>query len=226
VRRRFRGLVIPLIAKAKGLPIDRSFVAIVPLGGRHTNYFWRLVRSLQIPHATLLDLDWGRNGGGIGRIKTVCQQLQDFGMDPFAGIDGYETLDDLHEEISTEEIKKWMEYLRTWGVFFSTPLDLDMSLLDKYFDYYTKNLDEGATGPDFESDPAPAVLGSKRPSIEYWTTPERKPFLSWYRYLFSNRSKPATHLRALATVPIDKLAAPPRALAQIIDAIKDALTLP
>jgi putative ATP-dependent endonuclease of OLD family len=68
-------LVIPLLAQAKGVPIDRSFVAVVPLGGRHTNYFWKLLSSLKVSYATLLDLDWGRDGGGIGRIKTVCQQL-------------------------------------------------------------------------------------------------------------------------------------------------------
>ena len=58
-----------------GLDIDRSFVAVVPLGGRHVNHLWRLLNDLDIPYATLLDLDWGRAGGGWGHIKTTCTQL-------------------------------------------------------------------------------------------------------------------------------------------------------
>jgi hypothetical protein len=43
-------LVIPRIARARGVDLDPSFVAMVPLGGRHTNHFWRLLRGLDIPH--------------------------------------------------------------------------------------------------------------------------------------------------------------------------------
>ena len=52
-----------------------SFVAIVPLGGRHVQHFWRLLKQLGIPYATLLDLDLGRKGGGFGRIKTAIEKL-------------------------------------------------------------------------------------------------------------------------------------------------------
>jgi putative ATP-dependent endonuclease of the OLD family len=51
-------VVLPKLAESIGLQIDRSFVAIVPLGGRHTNHLWRLLKDLCIPFATLLDLDW------------------------------------------------------------------------------------------------------------------------------------------------------------------------
>jgi hypothetical protein len=68
-------VVLPRLAEALDLPIDRSFVAMVPLGGRHVNHLWRLLGDLAIPYATLLDLDWGRDGGGWGRIKTSCEQL-------------------------------------------------------------------------------------------------------------------------------------------------------
>ena len=68
-------VVLPRLAEAMGLDIDRSFVAVVPLGGRHVNHLWRLLTDLDIPYATLLDLDWGRAGGGWGRIKTACTQL-------------------------------------------------------------------------------------------------------------------------------------------------------
>jgi predicted ATP-dependent endonuclease of OLD family len=73
-------IIFPRLAAALGFHIDPSFVAIVPLGGRHVNHLWRLLTDLAIPYATLLDLDWGRHGGGWGRIKTVCQQLLENGV--------------------------------------------------------------------------------------------------------------------------------------------------
>ncbi|PIF67124.1 putative AbiEii toxin of type IV toxin-antitoxin system [Delftia sp. 60] len=72
-------VVLPMLAKALDFPIDRSFVAVVPLGGRHVNHLWRLLHSIQVPYSTLLDLDWGRSGGGFGRIKTVLAQLLNVG---------------------------------------------------------------------------------------------------------------------------------------------------
>ncbi|MGY4173476.1 ATP-dependent nuclease [Bradyrhizobium sp. USDA 4529] len=57
-------VVLPRLAQAEGLLVDPSFVAIVPLGGRHVQYFWTLLEDLSIPYATLLDLDVGRKGGG------------------------------------------------------------------------------------------------------------------------------------------------------------------
>lgn len=75
-------VVIPHLAEAMGFDIDRSFVAVVPLGGRHVNHLWRLLKGLDIPYATLLDLDWGRDGGGWGRIKNACAQLIEIGVAP------------------------------------------------------------------------------------------------------------------------------------------------
>lgn len=76
-------LVIPKLAAARDLHIDQSFVAVVPLGGRHTNHFWRLLHQLGIPFATLLDLDYGRAGGGEGRIRDACNRLLEIGISPF-----------------------------------------------------------------------------------------------------------------------------------------------
>ncbi len=77
-------VVVPRLAEALGFDIDRSFVAVVPLGGRHVNHLWRLLTELDIPYATLLDLDWGREGGGWGRIKNACAQLLEVGVAPQA----------------------------------------------------------------------------------------------------------------------------------------------
>ena len=77
-------IVLPQIAAARQFQVDQSFVSLVPLGGRHVNHFWRLLNDLSIPHATLLDLDAGRETGGWARIKYVCQQLLQNGRDSSA----------------------------------------------------------------------------------------------------------------------------------------------
>src|SRR6218665_2606834 len=73
-------IVLPRLAEALGVLVDPSFVAIVPLGGRHVNHFWRLLKGLGIPYATLLDLDMGRDGGEYGRVKNALQQLLTLGV--------------------------------------------------------------------------------------------------------------------------------------------------
>ena len=104
-----------------GLDIDRSFVAVAPLGGRHVNHLWRLLTDLDIPYATLLDLDWGRDGGGWGRIKTVCTQLLEVGVAPQALFGQHLNLagpaanlmafDGLAVE-NTADMDAWMNWLR------------------------------------------------------------------------------------------------------------------
>lgn len=74
-------VILPRLAKAINLLIDPAFVAVVPLGGRHVHHFWRLLNGVQIPHATLLDLDLGRSGGGFGRVKIAIEQLLALGVD-------------------------------------------------------------------------------------------------------------------------------------------------
>lgn len=219
-------IVIPLLAEAQEVPIDRSFVAMIPLGGRHTNHFWRLLDDLKIPHATLLDLDWGRHGGGEGRIKYVCEQLQAIGVDPFTGIDGYNNQGDL-VGLDKAAIKKWIAHLRTWNVFFSAPLDLDMAMLYTFRGTYTTNLEPKATGPRKDSDPTDAVLGAGRPETgeasTYWATEDAKKLLLWYRYWFLNKSKPGTHMRMLTSMTGDQLRKPPQFLADLIAKIKSEL---
>ena len=46
-----------------------------------SSYFWRLLSDLSIPHATLLDLDLGRSGGGYGRVANMLSELIENGVD-------------------------------------------------------------------------------------------------------------------------------------------------
>lgn len=195
-------VVLPGLAEALGFPIDRSFVALVPLGGRHVNHLWRLLTDLDVPHATLLDLDAGRAGGGWGRIKYVCQQLIANGTDPARlfnakslarGVDAaLRSLGDNTLDLAT--VKKWTDHLRLFGVFFCSPLDLDWSMLSAFPDVYHL-LDEGMTGPSQKGDAKLAVLGEEGQPGLYDSALDDQ--FRWYRYLFLGRGKPSTHVRML-----------------------------
>ena len=220
-------LVIPKLAAARNLYIDQSFVAVVPLGGRHTNHFWRLLNQLNIPHATLLDLDYGRDGGGEGRIRSACSRLLESGKSPFDGsetICDFTSVEDINA-LSIDQLKAWLNHLEKWDVYFSVPLDLDLLLLSHYKDAYTGHPEDGKTGPSSKGDPRDAVLGEPedRPDVELWDYEGHIENLRWYRYLFVSHSKPSTHLRALSFVPKEELAKPPPPLSRLLDRIEKAV---
>lgn len=217
-------LVIPKLAAARKFHIDQSFVAVVPLGGRHTNYFWRLLNQLRIPHVTLLDLDYGRAGGGEGRIRDACKRLIEIGMSPFDesdGVRGFKSVEDI-VGLSSEQLRAWISHLEKWGIYFSAPLDLDLLMLSHYKAAYSTVLEEGKTGPSQKGDPREAVLGhiEDRPYVDLWQDTEKIDDLRWYRYLFLSNSKPSTHLRALSTVPQDELVKSPPPLSRLLDRIE------
>lgn len=221
-------VVVPKLAAARDIHIDQSFVAFIPLGGRHTNHFWRLLNQLGIPHATLLDFDWGRGGGGEGRIRDACTRLIENGIDPFdgtAGIEDFNSTDDING-LTTAQIKAWLDHLEKWDTYFCVRLDLDMALLQHYRDAYTGHLEAGRTGPRSTGDARDAVLGdtNDRPEIEYWSSEQAMEDLRWYRYLFLNQSKPSTHLRALSFIAKEDLAKPPQRIGRLIDRIEKAVS--
>lgn len=222
-------IVIPRIAKAMGLPIDRSFVAIVPLGGRHINHLWKLLNDLSIPHATLLDLDLGRHGGGWGRIKYVCSQLLKIGKtvgevfgESQNGNDAQTLLSGFDAaEYDPENLKKlltWPTHLAKFGVYFSSPLDLDWAMLTHFPEEY-RQLEEGMNGPQGTGNSKPATLGDD--GIPNLYPKESDDDFMWYRYLFLGRGKPSTHLRVLSKLTDEKLrtSSPPE-LRALVNAVK------
>ncbi|MGC4795724.1 ATP-dependent nuclease [Micromonospora saelicesensis] len=197
-------VVLPRIAQAQGVMLDLSFVAVVPLGGRHTNHLWRLLNDLDIPHATLLDLDYGRSGAGPARLRDACGRLADSGIDALDGLDGYDQIEDISDELDTKLLAPVLRHLRTFGIFFAAPLDLDYVMLSAFPQAYM-SLDPGERGP-ISSDANDAVLGDADTAAKaYWDSDERRERLRWYRYLFLSRSKPSTHLRALSRLTDDDL---------------------
>jgi hypothetical protein len=224
-------VVLPRLAEAMGLAIDRSFVAVVPLGGRHVNHLWRLLTNLDIPYATLLDLDWGRAGGGWGRVKTTCEQLLANGVQPaqlfnpnlnaagpVANVAGFDAL----APDNVAGLNQWIAWLNRFHVYFCTPLDLDYSMLQAFPAAY-QVIEPGRQGPSPLGDPRTAVLGDD--GLPHLYGAQHDALLRWYRYLFLGRGKPSTHVRVLSNQEPAALAAgAPQDLRALLSSVVARLT--
>ncbi|KLN93881.1 DNA helicase [Enterococcus cecorum] len=148
-------MLLPKFFDLLGREIDSSQISVVPLGGRHVNYFWKLLNDLRIPHITLLDFDNERYGGGWGRIQYVIKQLILNGVAKEKLIT-VTTESQKLRVLNDDEIDKikdwkiyrpdnqllegWIKMLEKFNVFFSAPLDIDFLMLQYYKDYYLKIL--------------------------------------------------------------------------------------
>lgn len=215
-------IVLSKLAEAFKVPIDRSFVSIVPLGGRHVNHFWKLLASLDIPFITLLDLDRERHGGGWGRIKYVLNQLLENGTDrdKLLAIDGgvlsQRDLDEMHtwDVTDTEGMESWITALENHDVFFSGPLDLDLLMLEHFNEAYESTVgdDDGPSIPaegeaDADEKRGAAIRSVLKPSGgsgETYSVDEIEQFF-WYSYLFLGRGKPGSHLASLSQLKSKEL---------------------
>jgi hypothetical protein len=226
-------LVIPRIAEAMGVPLDPSFVPIVPLGGRHVEHFWRLLNDLDIPHATLLDLDMGRSHGGANAIRLICGKLEEVGWtlhETVAAQDEHidpDTLNELTDQdiwLNYEE-NSWILALEQLGVYFSDPLDLDFSMLEAFPDSY-QHPHSGGTGPRTGAaalaNQKSATLKTNGDATIYGTDYDDE--FRWYPYLFLSKSKPATHISALSRITDGDLGNDvPAPLKSLINRVKEEL---
>ena len=226
-------IVLSRFAKAHNLLLDPSFVAIVPLGGRHVQHFWKLLRGLDIPYATLLDLDLGRDGAGFGRIKDALRHLLETGTPKEELLNtgnGKMLTDEEFDRMHTWGYKKdhksmlsWIALLERYGVYYSTPLDLDLLMLYSFPSIYSSIVPKGG-GPRTTVETATdSVLGTKGPGRSVYTG----SFASYtalfphYRYHFLTKSKPATHLAALASIEDNDLAQKtPKVLRDVLEHIR------
>ncbi|MCQ8239411.1 ATP-dependent nuclease [Rhizosaccharibacter radicis] len=228
-------IVFPRLAEALDLLIDPAFVAIVPLGGRHVQHFWRLLAQLDIPYATLLDLDLGREGAGFGRIKTAIENLIEVGV-PKADLLKLKTgvladadFAEMHTWQGAEDrgaLRGWIDFLKKHGVFFSEPLDLDLAMLEAFPEAYEAVIPAGGGPRMAADDAAKAVLGTKGPGLTLYTGPYKDypPLFPAYRYHFLTQSKPATHLAALTHIKRASLKADmPKVLAEVLVHIAKSL---
>ena len=190
--------------------IDAASVSVVPLGGRHVNYFWRLLFDLKIPFVTLLDFDRERSGGAWGRIQYALTQLLENGqprdkvlLGPHGHVLDDEELRALREKSpdNKEDLQFWCRRLRAYGVYFSYPLDLDWVMLNAFGDKY-KELEAGARGPNHKvkiESVIRDVLKKDGGDGKTYTRRERDE-MRWYDYLFLGKGKPVTHAMALSRI--------------------------
>lgn len=224
-------LVISRIAEAMGVQLDLSFVPIVPLGGRYVRHFWNLFDKLKIPHATLLDLDLGRKHGGATMISKVIINLEEIGYisDKAGKIDSNKVKSAIKDSdlLDRGEHHDWLKALREQKIFFSFPLDIDFAMLRAFPKAY-QHLRPGGHGPRTGDDTI-----SRKKAVTLKT--EGKPKLygnnyddefMWYPYLFLNRSKPETHIAALARIKdVDLVKNAPHELKSLIKYVEKRLAL-
>ncbi|WP_417844325.1 ATP-dependent nuclease [Thalassospira sp.] len=220
-------VVIPKIAEEMGVSLDPSFVPVVPLGGRFVAHFWRLLNDLQIPHATLLDLDLGRRHGGVNTMRTCLQNLLDIGNDfGGAGITNAAQLTDQHLYDGGQQ-GEWLRAFWGQGIFFSYPIDLDFAMLRAFPEAY-QTLSPGARGP--QRSPA-AIQAKKTSTLKTGGSPtlydtQFDEAFNWYPYLFLSRSKPETHLAAFSRIADGGVtASAPAELRTLIEYVTDKLNL-
>lgn len=211
-------LVLPRILASSDIVEGEMSVSVVPLGGRHVNYFWRLLDNLEIPHLTLLDLDYGRYQGGYGRIRYALEQLCKLGNfsednNIFREIQKKENLDAYIED-------NHFKALEEMGVFFSQPIDLDMMMLEAYQDAYEIR-DDDVNSPNVQcikrvlGDSAEGTLNLPDSTVSLFDA---------YRKRFKSNSKPVTHLYALARIDDDCLMQNlPEPLEKLVNVVKEKL---
>jgi putative ATP-dependent endonuclease of the OLD family len=192
-------VVLPRVLKLEGLEADDASIAIVPLGGRHVNHFWRLLRGIDIPYVTLLDLDLGRYQGGWGRIRYAVQQLMAFpppGVNlTQANLDSVPLWNAPATSFPGDLGSQWITYLERIGVFFSNPLDLDFSMLRSFPNAY--GAQEHATNEAPADSTIKSVLGKSHGNVTQYAAADLLLF-GRYHSLFKLGSKPVEHLLALA----------------------------
>lgn len=208
-----------------GISLDPSFVPVIPLGGRFVTHFWRLLNDLEIPYATLLDLDLGRQHGGTKVISNCLSNLACIG----ANVDkDKNTLDHLTDQVLLNDgpSSPWLKELGTKGIFFSYPIDLDFAMLRAFpIAYQVPN--PGGKGPKKDGN---AIENKKNTTLKtggnpaLYSTDYDNAFI-WYPYLFLSRSKPETHLAAFARIRDDVSVSAPKELIDLIKYVKEKLNL-
>lgn len=239
-------IVFRKLFEAAGLPLDRSMISIVPLGGKHVNHFWRLLNDLNIPYVTLLDFDFGKVGAGWGRVKYCIKQLLELGytLDEIRNNSISLTLADLevmhNRGYATQdwsELNIWISLLQNnFNIYFSKWLDLDYSMLIQFeTEYKSLIVPPESRGPNSlppETDPSYSNRVDdvyKGVSIDQSisTTTYNLDLLNHYKYFFLSKGKPLTHALALQGISNENfLARCPAALIALSRKVSEILIPP
>lgn len=220
-------LVIPRVAQAMGIDLDPSFVPVVPLAGRYVGHFWRLLSTLEIPFATLLDFDLGRQHGGANAVRQTVVQLAEIGNEFGTANTGNVGMLQNNNFLDGWEANQWLQGFGNQNVYFSYPLDIDFSML-RAFPIAYMHPNPGGHGPHAGPE---AVERKKATTLKtggegaLYNADYDNTFV-WYPYLFLSRSKPETHIAALSRIADADLAAyAPPEIGALIERVKDVLGL-
>jgi putative ATP-dependent endonuclease of OLD family len=205
-------VVLPRLLAAAGIAEDDASVSVVPLGGRHVNHFWRLLNGLQIPHATLLDLDSGRHQGGWGRVRNALKQVNavrpaTYSKDQIDKLPKWDADTDFPALVDPQfkDGHGPIEELEREGVFFSHPIDLDLMMMAAYPDAYgVSPADSDAVEEANDEQAVVAVLGKGHAGEDHLGEGVLALFNN-YHDKFDLGSKPAAHLAALADLTDEEL---------------------
>ncbi len=211
-------IIIPKVLELYSTDIDSHSISIVPLGGKHVNHFWRLLKSLQVPFITLLDLDIDRNGGGFGRIKYAIEQLSELDATGSTYIhkdiakiipawDNEQNPKNFTIKYNDKAVINIVDELEKCNVYFSSPLDIDYAMIESFPDIFCeKDATYGERGPnniesEAEQELINAVLKKGNSGVRYHFPADYMKYFLWYRYRFlSNKSKPASHIRMFSKI--------------------------
>lgn len=213
-------IVLPKLFEAAGLPVDENGITIAQLGGRHVNYMWKLLNDLEIPYATLLDLDLGRYQGGWGRIKYAADQLIKIGKNAGGDPEALPKWNSGNPLSGGEVEQSWLAFMQSNQIFYSQPLDLDFSMIQQYCEAY--GIDTLLLSAPDEST-FKSVLGKSYEHDE-WYSSEEKLLFEDYHKLFKVGSKPAEHISALSKLELPAiLANMPESYKQLIERVRSRL---
>ncbi|MBL6991289.1 MAG: AAA family ATPase [Bacteriovoracaceae bacterium] len=214
-------IILKKLFEAKGMALNQSMIAVIPLGGHHVHHFWKLLKNLGVPFVTLLDLDLGKEGGGWKKIQYAINQLIDYG---FSRSDVYgegehaltaKQLEEMHKWTVGRDftsINSWIGFLEDYHIFYNRNLDLDFMMLDKFFDKYmyavksslgTPKPVPSSTNRYFEQKILTiksAIFGDNAQMINNYDLEK----LNLYKFLFTNKAKALTHKLVTASLSNDE----------------------
>jgi putative ATP-dependent endonuclease of OLD family len=211
-------IVLPRVLAASGLEQDNAAIAVVPLGGRHVNHFWRLLHGLRIPYLTLLDLDYGRYQGGWGRLTNAFNQINGLDYDRHFRQESVDGLPKWNARAAPETLQRAVLALEGRNVFFSSAVDLDLMMLAAYPEAFGVTDRDGASAVTIK-----AVLGKNNVNSDLLDA-DLLTLFDAYHSIFQVGGKPAAHLEALAVLSDEELLAGlPKVLGRLVDAVRVAL---
>ena len=168
-------------------------------------------------------MDLARWQGGWGRVRYAAQQLVNYSIDDRLTQALVDTIPKWNAADRLLQDKKgWLNYLERQGVFFSSPLDLDLMMIEAFPEAYAIDAALDLVAPD--ADLAKAVFGKKHDVFADQYTAEQQQLFDAYHDRFKLGSKPSNHVKALAVLEdVALMANVPAVLSRMISLVETKL---